>query len=285
MSQCQEQARSTIYLGLILVIIWVLGIEIGLFTVTVISCTVALLSFIPKTETWPTVVRTFMTDCKELSGVLLMVFLIRSFVLQPFRVPTGSLEPTVKPGDFILVKQWAYGGRMPVWHHKLWGQHLAPHRGDIVLFYWPVHPEVVFVKRIVGLPGDTISYQDKKLLINGNMVPQLDAHAVEHENEFAEVKPMIHAIEQLPGHPHAILLNPSQYTTLLPETWVIPQGHYFVMGDNRDNSDDSRYWGLVPDRNLIGQASWIWMSYNPAAWIKGDYKHVIRFNRIGRHLS
>ena len=158
-----EQIRSFSYLGLILLLIAFLGIEKGLTLSVLLVVAITGLTWTPLYEKATPAIQKIMDECKELCTVLLVVWCVRSFVLQPFRVPTGSLEPTIKPGDFLLVKQWAYGLRIPVLHTPIIGKKWLPHRGDIALFYWPVNPSIIFVKRVIGLPGDTISYKNKTL--------------------------------------------------------------------------------------------------------------------------
>ncbi|HLD17415.1 MAG TPA: signal peptidase I [Coxiellaceae bacterium] len=208
--------------------------------------------------------------------VLLAVWLIRSFIVQPYRVPTGSLEPTIMPGDFIAVSEFSYGLRFPVWNQKI----IAignPHRGDIALFRWPVKPSVIFVKRVIGLPGDHIVYKNKMLYINGQKIEQtfLDyAYDVEPGGyQFpVEVKE-----ENLMGLKHKIYIRSVGGQTEDFDIKV-PSDEYFMMGDNRDDSDDSRSWGFVPDRNLIGKAYVIWMSWNSDQPV---YK-AIQWHRIGK---
>lgn len=214
--------------------------------------------------------------------VLLIVFLLRSFLFEPFRIPSGSLEPSLLVGDFILVNKFDYGTRLPVVHTKLFGSG-TPQRGDIIVFRWPPNPSVDFIKRVIGVPGDHISYINKELYVNGQKIPQefvLKTHYKEpNEEEFEAVENQ----EDLLGVKHKIYLNPAR-TTRDYHDIVVPAGMYFAMGDNRDASADSRYWGFVPDKNIVGKAVLVWMSwdskqtwYNPFA--------SIRFNRIGKLIS
>lgn len=206
---------------------------------------------------------------------LLLVWIIRSFIIQPYRVPTGSLEPTVLPGDFIAVKQFSYGLRLPVINQKIVSVR-NPKRGDIALFYYPVDTSKLFVKRVIGLPGDHIVYKDKTLTINGKpMIQQYIGKAINIEEDgTSEVD---QRIENLDGIKHNIFVKPYVIDPVDIDV-VVPAGHYFMMGDNRDDSDDSRSWGFVPDRNLIGQAFGIWMS-----WDSQD--HRIRWNRVGKAVK
>lgn len=207
--------------------------------------------------------------------VLLIVLFIRSFLIQPYRVPTGSLEPTVLPGDFIFVNQFAYGVRLPLVRRKIM-EYGEPHRGDIVLFYWPPDPSEIYVKRVVGLPGDHIAYHNKTLFVNGKKAEQeLIGKAYAQETETVDV-PVIQKKENLLGKVHDIFVSPDTSGVQDFEKDV-PAGHYFMMGDNRDASYDSRYWGLVEERYLIGKALVIWMSW--------DSKHFgVRWHRLGKLL-
>ncbi len=194
---------------------------------------------------------------RSLFPVLLIVLVIRSFIIQPFRVPTGSLEPTVMPGDFIAVNQFAYGLRLPVLNTKIIpvGE---PKTGDIVVFRWPVDTRIDFVKRVIGVPGDRISYRNKVLFVNGKEAMQtLVGQSVDVEpNGNVSVQEYE---ENLNGVKHDILINPNGGETQDFDV-LVPPGRYFMMGDNRDNSADSRDWGFVPEENLIGKGFLIWIA-------------------------
>lgn len=208
--------------------------------------------------------------------VLLVVWVMRSFIIQPYRVPTGSLEPTVMPGDFIAVEQFAYGLRLPAMNQKIIpiGE---PKRGDIALFRWPKDPSIVFVKRVIGLPGDHVVYKNKILTINGKEAKQKLLFKAYDENEWGYKRPVYVKQEDLGGVNHNIYVQP--YGGEMGDyNLVVPKGEYFMMGDNRDNSDDSRQWGFVPEKDLIGKAFGIWMSWDPI-------HHAIRWNRIGSALN
>ncbi len=203
--------------------------------------------------------------------VLLIVWIIRSFIVQPYRVPTGSLEPTIAPGDFILVNQFAYGLRFPALNYQLVpvGE---PKRGDIVLFYWPVDPNIVFVKRLIGLPGDHIVYKNKTLYINGKEMQQQDLGAgfdIESNENIAVIVKQ----ENLDGIIHKINVLPQGGETGDIDI-TVPAGNYFMMGDNRDDSEDSRSWGFVPQENIIGKALFVWMNWDAD-------NHRIDWKRIG----
>jgi signal peptidase I len=185
--------------------------------------------------------------------VFLIVLLLRSFLVEPFRIPSGSMMPTLLEGDFILVNKYEYGIRLPVLNRKVIANG-EPRRGDIVVFRYPEDPSVPFIKRVVGVPGDHVTYRDQTLYLNGEPVP------VEDEGiGFAGPlrAPALQRIENLGGRRHRILVDPRAAGP--GADTVVPQGHYFVLGDNRDNSRDSRYWGFVPDEYLIGRAFFIWM--------------------------
>lgn len=186
--------------------------------------------------------------------VVVIVFLLRGFIAEPFRIPSGSMLPTLEVGDFILVSKSSYGIRLPVLNKKIvdFG---PPERGDVIVFRYPEDPSVDYIKRVVGVPGDKITYQNKIIYVNGEPQPQLQIgnYNVDRYGQFA------HLQEILNGKKHDILVN-----TRIPASdseYVIPEGHYFAMGDNRDNSRDSRAWGFVPDENLVGRAFFIWMNW------------------------
>ena len=211
--------------------------------------------------------------------VLLLVFCIRSFLAQPYRVPTGSLEPTVMPGDFILVNQYHYGVRFPIWDKKLMSVG-EPTRGQIALFYYPVNHALTFVKRVIGLPGDHISYINKTLYINGKEQPKKFVESVTRLNDFGQLTTYQKYQEDLNGIKHDIFVR-SDASTGNFYNIIVPKDEYFMMGDNRDESDDSRYWGFVPEHDLVGHALFVWMSFdsNAAHWYDS-----VRWQRIGNKL-
>ena len=204
--------------------------------------------------------------------VILAVFLLRSFLVEPFKIPSGSMIPTLLVGDFILVNKFTYGIRLPVLDKKIVELN-SPQRGDVVVFRYPVDPSVDFIKRVVGLPGDKVSYINKRLTINGEAVPMVrDGDYLDVERFY--VTPRYK--EKLGGVEHSVLLEddqPAYVRQVLQFPFrenchynsdgfecVVPPGHYFMMGDNRDNSQDSRVWGFVPDENLVGKAFLVWMN-------------------------
>jgi signal peptidase I len=211
---------------------------------------------------------------KSFFPVILIVFLLRSFLVEPFKIPTGSMVPTLLVGDFILVSKFAYGIRLPLVNKKIVGIG-DPHRGDVMVFRFPEDPSIDYIKRVVGIPGDQIVYENKRLSING--VPQphkqiadyLNRERVHYSAQFEETLGGVeHAILQEGDAPAAI-----PFTRPFPfrencnynaegVRCTVPPGHYFVMGDNRDNSADSRVWGFVPDENIVGKAFFIWFNFN-----------------------
>jgi signal peptidase I len=215
--------------------------------------------------------------------ILLIVFLLRSFLFEPFRIPSGSLEPTLLMGDFILANKFDYGLRLPVFRHKFLNIN-TPKRGDIVVFRWPPNPHYYFIKRVIGLPGDHIDYVNKELIINGQVVLQTSEPVVPKEKavprESGEMMQVIEKQEDLLGVRHNIYQEPSKIGYNF-QNINVPEGMYMVMGDNRDDSADSRYWGFVPEENIVGKAVLIWMSWDSFAKAGLD---KIRWNRIGRQI-
>lgn len=212
---------------------------------------------------------------KSFFPIFFIVLILRSFIFEPFKIPSGSMMPTLLIGDFILVNKYEYGLRLPVLHTKIVKNEI-PKRGDIVVFRYPDNPSIPFIKRVVGLPGDKISYHDKLLFINDKPVNQVlngryNAYGSGHMMDGASLR-----IEDLVGIEYEILISPNRPSKDIEKT--VPDGHYFVLGDNRDNSKDSRYWGFVPDENLVGRAFMIWMNW--------DGKNGgIDFKRIGTILK
>jgi len=188
--------------------------------------------------------------------------LLRSFLVEPFRIPSGSMMPTLLVGDFILVNKYAYGIRLPVLNRKVvdLGE---PQRGDVVVFRFPKDPRVDYIKRVVGVPGDHVVYRNKTLFINGKQVPQIPQGSYIGTGSGLSMSGAELRREALGDVKHDILVVP-RVSGVETDT-VVPAGHYFVMGDNRDNSNDSRYWGFVPDENLVGRAFMIWMNWDSAA--------------------
>lgn len=196
---------------------------------------------------------------RSLFPVFLLVLVLRSFLAEPFRIPSSSLEPTLLVGDFILVNKYTYGLRLPALHNKFYRID-SPHQGDIVVFRYPNNPHVDYIKRFVALPGDTIEYKNKVLTINGEPCPQKLLGYVVESDEQGNTYKVEKREENLRGIKHLIYIRPDVVAENFKYT--VPAGHYFAMGDNRDASKDSRYWGFVPDENLVGKAFLIWFSWD-----------------------
>lgn len=207
--------------------------------------------------------------------ILLIVLIIRSFLFQPYLIPTGSLEPTIMPGDLILVNQYDYGLCIPLWNKKI-VDISKPKRGQIALFRWPVNPKVTFVKRVVGLPGDHISYKNKVFYINGKEMSQKfikDTLEIRDDGKTWKAKEYEEVLDDMK---HLIILRPDRQSQDF-KCFIVPKGQYLMIGDNRDDSDDSRSWGTVPLQNFIGRATLIWMSWD-------SQNHRIRWEQIGNCL-
>jgi signal peptidase I len=215
--------------------------------------------------------------------VIIAVFILRSFLFEPFKIPSGSMIPTLLVGDLILVNKFHYGIRLPVLNTKI-TQGNAPQQGDVMVFRYPPKPSLDYIKRVVGVPGDEVAYLNKRLTINGkvlqtNAVPEFfDEDSMRYFKQFEET---------LGGKKHG-LLNDDSRPAFVPGAdefefknncrysiegvvCKVPEGHYFMMGDNRDNSLDSRYWGFVPDKNIVGKAFFVWMNF-------GNIKRIGSFN-------
>jgi signal peptidase I len=199
--------------------------------------------------------------------VILIVLLLRSFVVEPFRIPSGSMMPTLLVGDFILVNKFAYGLRWPVLNTKFW-QNDEPKRGDVVVFRFPSDETTDYIKRVVGIPGDEVYYRDKTVYINGEPMGQIPLGTYTGEGSGIGLTGAREGLETLDGVEHEILVNPRApdfpmgCNILLRGPVTVPEDSYFVMGDNRDNSNDSRCWGFVPEQNLVGKAFMIWMHWD-----------------------
>ncbi len=210
--------------------------------------------------------------------VILVVFLLRSFLFEPFKIPSGSMIPTLLVGDLILVNKFHYGVRLPIMNKKIVQNH-DPERGDVMVFRYPKDPTLDYIKRVVGLPGDTVTFKNQQLFINGTLQPTTPTPPPGFYDEdklryFAEYREKLGAVE------HRILINPQSVPfyelqgppsfpfrencsySVQEVTCKVPAGNYFMMGDNRDDSQDSRYWGFVPDENVVGKAFFIWMNFS-----------------------
>ena len=215
--------------------------------------------------------------------VIVAVFFMRSFLYEPFKIPSGSMIPTLLVGDLILVNKFQYGLRLPVLNTKI-TEGEKPQRGDVMVFRYPPNPNLDYIKRVVGLPGDTVAYLNKRLTINGEAVatqsvPEFfDEDAMRYFKQYEEkLGAQSHRLlndEQrpafVPGADHFPGYEACNYT-VEGVTCTVPQGHYFMMGDNRDNSMDSRYWGFVPEKNIVGKAFLVWMNF-------GNFKRIGAFH-------
>jgi signal peptidase I len=218
---------------------------------------------------------------KSFFPVLFIVLVLRSFLVEPFQIPSGSMKPTLEVGDFILVNKFSYGIRLPVLDQKVIPVG-DPQRGDVMVFRYPSDPSVNYIKRVVGLPGDKIRYtSDKRLFVNDQLVAKQLLGTEPGTLGSAELYK-----EQLGGVEHLIRQEMSRYRAPPDSEWTVPAAHYFMMGDNRDNSNDSRYWddpnipkdelGMVPDKNIVGKAFAVWMS-----WPEPKLSHLPTFSRVG----
>jgi signal peptidase I len=225
---------------------------------------------------------------KSFFPVLLIVFLLRSFLAEPFKIPSSSMRPTLEVGDFILVNKFAYGFRLPIIEKKIIPTG-DPQRGDVIVFRYPINPSQDFIKRVIGLPGDQVVYQDKRLSVNGMPWPQVPDGSYGyleglryvtterfrevsngHEHEIAEDPAMqpvnTLSVRSFPGKQNCVYNDRGFRCT-------VPPGNYLMMGDNRDNSDDSRYWGFVPDDHIRGRAILIWFNWDDIS--------SLAFKRVG----
>lgn len=213
--------------------------------------------------------------------VIAVVFLLRSFLFEPFRIPSGSMLPTLHIGDFILVNKFDYGIRLPVTNTKIIPVG-SPERGDVVVFKYPMDTQVDYIKRVVGLPGDTVEYRDKVLYVNGVEQKQTgsrdfvdDSTMITLEERDEQLGKVNHLIARDARRPSWVplqgILRKEKSCDYNERGFVctVPEGHYFMMGDNRDNSEDSRYWGFVPDEDLVGRAVLIWANFGDMGRVGG----------------
>lgn len=225
---------------------------------------------------------------KSFFPVILIVFLLRSFLVEPFKIPSGSMLPTLLVGDFILVNKFTYGIRLPVVNIKLADLN-QPQRGEVMVFRYPENPSLDYIKRVVGVPGDKIEYRDKRLTINGEAVKTVAAGEYNYVEGGLNFVATLRLDENLGNSRHAILVQsgvpgvqiggvrsfPFRNNCAYNDAGfacTVPPGHYFMMGDNRDSSSDSRYWGFVPEANIVGKAFLIWWNFD-------------EFKRIGQSIK
>lgn len=210
--------------------------------------------------------------------ILLVIFLLRSFLVEPFQIPSSSMRPGLVVGDFILVNKYTYGLRIPV-INSVFVPINQPQRGDVMVFHFPEDPKTDFIKRVIGLPGDTVAYQGKRLTINGNPIRVEQDGNYQYVDKGFDVTDTVRYREYLSERSHPMIVDDKQPRSLVLQAvrdfpnrenctysedgfvCKVPAGHYFMMGDNRDNSHDSRYWGFVPDANIVGKAFLVWMNF------------------------
>ena len=217
---------------------------------------------------------------KSFFPVILVVFALRSFLVEPFKIPSGSMMPTLEIGDFILVNKYTYGIRLPVINQKVIDLN-QPERGDVMVFRYPADPALDYIKRVIGVPGDIVEYRDKQLAINGTPVEAETTGTYSYVgNGLNYVTAQLYE-ERLNGAGHTMMVEPGKPSVDTRQIMdfpgrencsyhpdgdgfvcKVPDGQYFMMGDNRDASNDSRYWGFVPDRNIVGKAFFIWMNFD-----------------------
>lgn len=211
---------------------------------------------------------------KAFFPILALVLGLRSFVAEPFRIPSSSMMPTLLIGDFILVNKFAYGLRLPINNKKV-VEIGEPKRGDVVVFRPPQHPREDWIKRVVGLPGDTIGYHNHKVSVNGKELPYRVEGVFTGVGQGVGETGDTLLTEGIENRPHYVL---ERDFSAADGDWTVPEGHYFVMGDNRGNSEDSRFWGFLPESNLRGKAFMVWMNFDTSA------PHWVDFSRIGTKI-
>ena len=273
------------FFGLLIWIIMQFGIESALAVGTLVSGVVWLVYRLLKgRQAKDTVLPYYVEYARSFFPIFLAVLLLRAFLVEPFRIPSGSMMPTLLVGDFILVNKYTYGIRMPVSKTKLLELN-EPERGDVAVFRWPVNPRLDYIKRVVGLPGDKVSYRSKTLYINGEPMQ------VEPVGQYKPVGSGMRALgsyegtEDLTGVEHSILVNPlapdfSPSCTFMGYQEVeVPEGHYLMVGDNRDDSNDGCCWGFVPEQNLFVKAFFFWFSLD---WERSGF---VAWERIGNLID
>ncbi|RMG37707.1 MAG: signal peptidase I [Gammaproteobacteria bacterium] len=274
---------TLILFGFFGALVWIIlqfGIEQALAVGALVSGVVWLVYRLVKGKQKREDLPSYAEYARSFFPIFLVVLLLRAFVAEPFRIPSGSMMPTLLVGDFILVNKFTYGLRMPVTKTKFMEVD-EPHRGDVVVFRYPVNPKFDYIKRLIGLPGDHIRYENKTLYINGKPQKLTPVGPYEPVGSGARAAGSVEYIEDLEGVKHSVLINPLApdfnpgCTFMGYREIVVPEGHYLMMGDNRDDSNDGRCWGFVPEENLVGKAFMIWFSLD---WERPGF---IAWDRIG----
>jgi len=262
--------------------------ELILFLAVIASGVILLIFKFVLTEQAKAIPEPVLLDyARSFFPVLLIVFLLRSFVVEPFRIPSGSMLPTLEIGDFILVNKFSYGVKLPIIHKEIIDLG-DPDRGDVVVFRYPGDNKTSYIKRLIGLPGDTIEYRNRQLYVNGTAVKTeyvdgyIPAGETQADDQFLQT---IETSEIVDGSSVQVefskLLSKHQGSrSNYTGSWTVPEGHYFMMGDNRDNSADSRAWGYLPDENVVGKAFFVWFHWNTKK--NGD---GLELSRIGTNIE
>jgi len=273
------------FFGFLIWVIFQFGIEPALAVGSLITGVIWLVyRLIKGKQDKETVLPYYVEYARSFFPIFLVVLLLRAFLVEPFRIPSGSMMPSLLVGDFILVNKFTYGIRLPVTKTKLIDIN-EPERGDVVVFRWPVNPRLDYIKRLVGLPGDKISYRNKTLVINGEPVKIEAIGPYQPVGSGMRALGSIEGRENLMGEEHSVLVNPlspdfSPSCTFMGYQEVeVPEGHYLMVGDNRDDSNDGRCWGFVPEENLVGKAFFIWFSLD---WQRPG---IIAWSRIGNSID
>lgn len=270
-----------VFFALLVWVVMAFGIEPALALASLVSGVVWLAHRLIKGKHDPDrPLPTTVEYARSFFPIFLIVLLLRAFLVEPFRIPSGSMMPTLLVGDFILVNKFAYGIRMPVTKTKLIDVD-APKRGEIAVFRYPLNARLDYIKRVVGLPGDKIRYQEKSLIINGKPAPIEVVGQYQPEGSGMRALGSIEGRETLGDITHPVLVNPlapdfgPSCQFLGYKEVTVPEGHYLMVGDNRDDSNDGRCWGFVPEENLVGKAFFVWFSWD---WQRSGF---LAFSRIG----
>lgn len=269
------------FFALLIWLILTFGIEHALVVGTLVSALIWLpYRILHGKPATPQAAPYLVANARSFLPVFLIVLLIRSFAVEPFRIPSGSMLPSLLIGDFILVNKFTYGLRLPVTKTKLLDIS-EPERGDVIVFRWPQNERLDYIKRVIGVPGDQVRYVNKTVILNGEPVGLTPLGRYQATGGGLRAQGYWHGREQLPDDvSHDILLNPRApalnpgCTFMADRTVTVPAGHYLVMGDNRDDSNDGRCWGFVPEQNLVGQAFLVWLNWDWEApgWI--DWQRI-----------